>query len=638
MATCSSLRERARELGEQYSAHSAQVTRTQRAFISGSQSQPEDGTGAGTREPAAWALHHDTASIFRFLRRAKFAEQHALRNLLASASWRLERAHSLPPPPPRAASPAATSAPTSADDSGAAAAAGGGEQDEDEPLVRFDERLRDKLGRPAGILRLARVRRSPSDDGSLESLKARATHAYELARRWLCDLHDHQHHHHHREDGDGERVLQIVLLVDVQGAGISNLELELLPFLLQLARAHYPGLVGAVFVLNYGWLHSGMWQLARSILPTSALERIAFPSAADLLNFFDRDKLPTTCGGELELEPEGHTTLWRKYADDANDDDGRYSAEPSDDDAAAAHKTVSRVASTDSLADGYHTPMANPGHSRQSSTSVRFGMTALPQHDDDDGDDDNQPPPPRSRSRQGSQQHSRRSSAADLVSLARVPSLAELHNRLDQTRRAIDLDSSSSSSSTFDEPLSPSRDDDDLTLTLSPRVESDGTEDEAKERAARAYALEMSETAYRRQVRTAREAQGRAPSTATSAEPSRAPSRFASPSREPASLPPPPQPSRKGVRFSTEPIVRACATSPRWSLSTHRRASADAVVLSSSAPARASPQQQGTPTTKAARLCAHTHVPRRAEAARAASCARALAQQDHWRLDGAAQG
>lgn len=46
-----------------------------------------------------------------------------------------------------------------------------------------------------------------------------------------------------------------------------------------------------VFVLNYGWAYAGMWQLAKRVLPNTALERILFPSKQELLEFFDEDHL-----------------------------------------------------------------------------------------------------------------------------------------------------------------------------------------------------------------------------------------------------------------------------------------------------------------------------------------------------------
>lgn len=47
----------------------------------------------------------------------------------------------------------------------------------------------------------------------------------------------------------------------------------------------------AVFVLNYGWMYAGMWQLAKRVLPNTALERILFPSKEELREFFEDENL-----------------------------------------------------------------------------------------------------------------------------------------------------------------------------------------------------------------------------------------------------------------------------------------------------------------------------------------------------------
>ena len=50
-------------------------------------------------------------------------------------------------------------------------------------------------------------------------------------------------------------------------------------------------MVGAIFVLNYGWAYAGMWQVAKRMLPKAALERILFPNYAELLSYFDKNHL-----------------------------------------------------------------------------------------------------------------------------------------------------------------------------------------------------------------------------------------------------------------------------------------------------------------------------------------------------------
>lgn len=55
-----------------------------------------------------------------------------------------------------------------------------------------------------------------------------------------------------------------------------------------------------VFVLNYGWMYSGIWQILKRILPEESLNRIFFPSEQELWNYFDEENVLT---GTLLLYP-----------------------------------------------------------------------------------------------------------------------------------------------------------------------------------------------------------------------------------------------------------------------------------------------------------------------------------------------
>jgi len=94
--------------------------------------------------------------------------------------------------------------------------------------------------------------------------------------------------------------LQMTIAFDLAGSGMANLELELLPFLLDLLKNHFPGMVGAVYILNYGWVHSGMWAVAKRVLPEQALSKIFFPNEAELKDHFKVENLPIPLGGEME--------------------------------------------------------------------------------------------------------------------------------------------------------------------------------------------------------------------------------------------------------------------------------------------------------------------------------------------------
>src|SRR5439155_26775821 len=93
----------------------------------------------------------------------------------------------------------------------------------------------------------------------------------EISRRLLLD----QRNSSSKKDN---MILQYVILLDLKGAGASTLDLELIPSLVDIARHHFPGFLGSIFVLNYGWVYSGIWQIFKRVLPEESLSRIFFPS------------------------------------------------------------------------------------------------------------------------------------------------------------------------------------------------------------------------------------------------------------------------------------------------------------------------------------------------------------------------
>ncbi|KAK4052025.1 hypothetical protein OIV83_002319 [Microbotryomycetes sp. JL201] len=171
-------------------------------------------------------------------------------------------------------------------------------------LFFFHPDLVDKFGRPCAVINLRHVQRT--EDGQLDALKDVIRLGWEVGRRWLTDLST-------KAQQATDVKLQIVVIVDLDGAGMSNLEVELLPFFMELLKNHFPGMIGAIFVLNYGWMYAGMWQLAKRVLPNTALERILFPTKADLLEFFEEEHLLQEHGGKVAYTYSPDNPVLAKY-------------------------------------------------------------------------------------------------------------------------------------------------------------------------------------------------------------------------------------------------------------------------------------------------------------------------------------
>lgn len=171
----------------------------------------------------------------------------------------------------------------------------------------------DRFGRPCGVISLQSLERT--EERTLDECKEYIVACMEIVRRRIAEL----RRRYHQGGGQGssgkanlqdqsEGPLQMVIAFDLISSSMSNLELELLPFLLDLLKNHFPGMVGAVFVLHYGWVHSGMWALAKRILPGQALAKIFFPSEKELCNeHFSSDRVASPFGGDWAVEIEADT-------------------------------------------------------------------------------------------------------------------------------------------------------------------------------------------------------------------------------------------------------------------------------------------------------------------------------------------
>lgn len=373
--------------------------------------------GVGLQGDARAARHvkqylDERATLFRFYRRSRYSIATALDMLTATLSWRLRTdldSLSLSSLHPLYASPP-----------------------DRPPLFWASTRCFDRFGRPAGIISLQSLERVTRDDGSssLDECREYIVGCMEGMRRYLDALYTSslpagsgaQPIDVNAAAGDAKanvaetgrsaprRPLQMVIIFSLQSSGMANLELELLPFLLDLLKNHFPGMVGAVYVMHFGWMHSGMWALAKRILPQQALARIFFPSQKDMAEHFPLKSLPSQLGGSLDMELNDRTNdVMRKFAqprwaknkqllreaagisvsssqgieeaaDDVADDeqsDEAVSAPPSPrgqsgtttPHAAASaswrqHRSLSRAGSFDSLVDEFHSVDTSPWASR----------------------------------------------------------------------------------------------------------------------------------------------------------------------------------------------------------------------------------------------------------------------------------
>lgn len=199
----------------------------------------------------------DTATIFRFLRHHRFVRSFALEAIHTTLIWRLNAfrlfvlpsalLHCLPPP------------------------------------------ICDPLGRPLVFLQLSELLTCGEQtmmDGLLISFDRLRVHLHSLNTL-------------NNEFANREIILQCVFIIDLEGLSVQSVNLKVLSWFMKEVVPRYPGMLGAVFFLNYSWTYAMTWSIAKCLLPNSAVARVFFPSREELLQYCSASALPSNYGGAL---------------------------------------------------------------------------------------------------------------------------------------------------------------------------------------------------------------------------------------------------------------------------------------------------------------------------------------------------
>ncbi|KAJ3251594.1 hypothetical protein HK103_002238 [Boothiomyces macroporosus] len=154
-------------------------------------------------------------------------------------------------------------------------------------------------------------------ENGIEGLKSTVIYALEILRRWTC----------------GNDNFQVLIVMDLEDFGLIQMDYESVPLIYEIFRNHYPQLVGQAIVLNYGWIHAGIWNFIRPILSAEARDKLVFVGAEKLIDYIPIENIPTYYGGldsSYPVKPEvcpiiqaygglvkGQKTAEQKYIRDA---------------------------------------------------------------------------------------------------------------------------------------------------------------------------------------------------------------------------------------------------------------------------------------------------------------------------------
>jgi len=282
----------------------------------------------------------DIVSIFKFYRRAKFDMDKAAAAILDNVLWRIGYSEDEPK------DTVAHMSIASFDPTLKALAYG---------LLYIVPHAFDVLGRPVGIFRVRNMIRENGEAGT-KAIRDLIAFQLEIARKYLWALTMEKWEEFGMEGN--KAITRFVVVVDLEGAGMSNVAANLIPYFIGLLRYHFPLSIAAVYILNYSYWHLGIWQVAKQTLPESALRRLKFTSTEEIQSFITAPNLPKEYGGTMEY-------IYNHYNDEILTQYGfpRRSLD-------TELYGLQRPKSCESIADVFVTATQNtPLHSRRSSVS-----------------------------------------------------------------------------------------------------------------------------------------------------------------------------------------------------------------------------------------------------------------------------
>ncbi|KAF9462463.1 CRAL-TRIO domain-containing protein [Collybia nuda] len=258
MTTRDLLRANHEKILEQYRSNLEGLLTLQTTLIYDILPSVVDELGLGP-DASEWAKQwlEDTSSLFRISRRNNFTRSFAMEAVRKTLIWRFSNLWPVGP-------------------------------SQSMPIMHcLPGWVRDPFGRPILVIKAV------STNGDSGTLKARVIQTFERLRILMK--------HFVAEETSGPQLptLQYIILVDLKEFSYKNFNIDLITWIIREVIPRFPGLLAGVFVLNYTWMHGGIWNIVKRILPASALSRVFFPSQEELIRYFTRLALPKDYGGSL---------------------------------------------------------------------------------------------------------------------------------------------------------------------------------------------------------------------------------------------------------------------------------------------------------------------------------------------------
>ncbi|CAG4952817.1 unnamed protein product [Parnassius apollo] len=106
---------------------------------------------------------------------------------------------------------------------------------------------------------------------------------------------------------------KITLFFDLDGCGLSNMDMELINYLISLFKSYYPYFLNYIIIYQMPWVMSAAFKVIKSLLPAKGVEKMKFVTKDTLKEFVAPEQALTCWGGKdnyvFEFVPENRSNL-----------------------------------------------------------------------------------------------------------------------------------------------------------------------------------------------------------------------------------------------------------------------------------------------------------------------------------------
>ncbi|XP_011422421.3 motile sperm domain-containing protein 2 [Magallana gigas] len=113
---------------------------------------------------------------------------------------------------------------------------------------------------------------------------------------------------------------ELVLLFDMTNTGISNLDMEMIKFVITSFKIYYPALLGYLLIYEMPWLFNAAWKVVKTWLSPEAQKKLKFVNKSDIQLYIAKENLPEHMGGTDTYEYKYVPSEERENEDNQNSD------------------------------------------------------------------------------------------------------------------------------------------------------------------------------------------------------------------------------------------------------------------------------------------------------------------------------